>query len=125
MQGSPATIEGRFVKILNFAGEERLRINLDLLEYKLSRNSSLKLCVHKKFIAVADSKTVLLFNNTTGQKMVAIDVPKVFQKHLSKNREKCGSPDGMSKIVFHQDRLIVVRDTERTFPSVVDFYKFW
>lgn len=78
------------------------------------------------FLAAGNSKKLLLFNVKTGQHVGAITIPSQMERSMGKDDNHCMyEPTGLNLFIFDEDRLIAVHDYERSFPSVLDIYKFW
>ena len=78
------------------------------------------------FLAAGNSKKLLLFNVKTGHHLGAIDIPSHMGRSMGKDDNHCMyEPTGLNLFIFDEDRLIAVHDYERSFPSVLDIYKFW
>ena len=48
------------------------------------------------------------------------------ERSMGKDDNHCMyEPTGLNLFIFDEDRLIAVHDYERSFPAVLDIYKFW
>jgi hypothetical protein len=68
----------------------------------------------------------VLFNVKTGQYLGKIFIPSHMERSKGKDDNHCMyEPTGLNLFIFDEDRLIAVHDYERSFPAVLDIYKFW
>jgi hypothetical protein len=114
---------GRFVKIIDFSGCEKLHIQLSDLQ--LSAQSSLCLFSHTKFLVVADTKTIYLFHKTTGEMWQTINFFSLINSSFTKSENCCHTTNGLREIYFAENRLLIVQNIDRTFPFVANIFNFW
>jgi len=126
VQSAPEAKIGRCIRVYSYHGKLMYELNLDLLKYGLSRDESVCIYTNAAFLAVADSKRFVLFNVKTGKFMGIIHIPCHLEKNKGKEEKDCMfDQTGLSLFVFDENRLIAVHDYERSFPTVLDIYKFW
>jgi len=126
VQSAPEAKIGRCIRVYSYHGELLYELNLDLLKYGLSRDESVCIYTNAAFLAVADSKRFVLFNVKTGKFIGIIYIPCHLEKNKGKEEKDCMfEQTGLSLFVFDENRLIAVHDYERSFPTVLDIYKFW
>ena len=78
-----------------------------------------------QFLA-ADSKKFALFNVKNGKYLGQINIPAHLERSKGKDEKHCMfEQTGLSLFIFDEDKLIAVHDYERSFPAVLDIYKFW
>lgn len=128
LQASPHVESGRYVSVHNLDGIMKYRINLDLWDFGLSEDESLTIFTNRAVLSVANSQTVLLFHVRNGRHLGSLPIQNM--SGLGKAEEFCGKTPaglkpGLARINFEQDELIIVHDADRTFPAVIDIYKFW
>jgi len=101
-------------------------INLDLCKYNMSRDESICIYTNGAFLAAADSKKFALFNVKNGKYLGQINIPAHLERSKGKDEKHCMfEQTGLSLFIFDEDKLIAVHDYERSFPAVLDIYKFW
>ena len=78
------------------------------------------------FFSAADSKKFALFNVKSGNYLGHINIPGHLERSKGKDEKHCMfEQTGLSLFIFDEDKLIAVHDYERSFPAVLDIYKFW
>ena len=145
MQSAPEAPAGRHINVYTYAGTWLYKINLDLYQYGLSRDESVCIYTNAAFLAAADSKRYVLFNVKNGKYLGVIMIPNhlerskgtfakspflehcVLTAHISGKDEKdcMFEQTGLGLFIFDENKLIGVHDYERSFPAVLDIYKFW
>jgi len=126
VQSAPEASVGRNIKVYSYHGILMYEINLDLLVYGLSRDESVCIYTNAAFLAVADSKRFVLFNVKNGKFIGIIYIPCHLERTKGKEEKDCMfEQTGLGLFVFDENRLIAVHDYERSFPAVLDIYKFW
>merc|ERR1712029_629926 len=116
MQSAPEAPSGRHINAYTYSGTWLYRINLDLYKYGLSRDESVCIYTNAAFLAAADSKRFVLFNVKNGNFVGVMMIPNHLERSKGKDEKDC---------IFDQNKLIAVHDYERSFPAVLDIYKFW
>lgn len=117
---------GRHITVYDDSAKEIFKINLDLWKYGLSRDESLCIYANGAFLCVANSQKLLLFHVKTGKYLSQIPIPIHMERSKGKENADCMfDPPGLNLLIFDEDKLITVHDYERTFPSVLDIYRFW
>lgn len=127
MQSSSEVPHGRHVRVYTCNNEQRQYIiNLDLLKYGISRDESICIYTNGAFLTAADSRKFTLFNVKTGKYLGNIMIPAHLERTKGKEEKDCMfEQTGLSLFIFDEDKLIAVHDYERSFPAVLDIYKFW
>jgi hypothetical protein len=126
MQSASEVPQGRHVKVYTCSEQKLYTINLDLLKYGISRDESICIYTNGAFLAVADSKKFTMFNVKSGQHVGTIKIPMHLERTKGKEEKDCMfEQTGLSLFIFDEDKLIAVHDYERSFPAVLDIYKFW
>jgi len=126
VQSAPEARAGRKIDVYSYQGALMYTINLDLLLYGLSRDESVCIYTNAACLAVADSKRFVLFNVKNGGYLGTIHVPAHHEKTKGKDEKDCMfEQTGLGLFVFDENRLVAVHDYERSFPAVLDIYKFW
>ena len=126
MQSNPMAPSGRHINVYTYQGCWLYQINLDLDKYALSRNDSVCIYANPAFLAVADSKRFLLFNIKSGSYIGVIHMHGHLEWNKGKPEDACiYEHAGLVHFVFEENKLIAVHDYERSFPAILDVYKFW
>lgn len=126
MQSASEVPGGRRIKVYTYGQHELYTINLDLCKYGMSRDESICIYTNGAFLAAADSKKFALFNVKTGNHVGCIQIPAHLERAKGKDEKYCMfEQTGLSLFIFDEDKLIAVHDYERSFPAVLDIYKFW
>ena len=77
-------------------------------------------------ILAADSKKFCIFNGKNGKYLSTLNIPPHFERSNGKDESDCAYPwRGLDFIAFEENQIIVMFDCERTFPAVLDIYRFW
>jgi hypothetical protein len=112
--------------VYTYSGTWLYRINLDLYKYGLSRDESVCIYTNAAFLAAADSKRFVLFNVKDGNFVGVIQIPNHLERNKGKDEKDCMfEQTGLGLFIFDENKLIAVHDYERSFPAVLDIYKFW
>lgn len=126
MQSAPEAPSGRHINVYTYSGTWLYRINLDLYKYGLSRDESVCIYTNAAFLAAADSKRFVLFNVKDGNFVGVIQIPNHLERNKGKDEKDCMfEQTGLGLFIFDENKLIAVHDYERSFPAVLDIYKFW
>jgi len=126
MQSAPEAPSGRHINVYTYSGNWLYRINLDLYKYGLSRDESVCIYTNAAFLAAADSKRFVLFNVKDGNFVGVIQIPNHLERNKGKDEKDCMfEQTGLGLFIFDENKLIAVHDYERSFPAVLDIYKFW
>jgi len=126
MQSAPEAREGRHINVYTYQGSFLYRINLDLYKYGLSRDESVCIYTNAAFLAAADSKRFVLFNVKNGNFVGVLQIPPHLERSKGKDEKDCMfEQTGLGLFIFDENKLIAVHDYERSFPAVLDIYKFW
>lgn len=126
MQSAPEAPSGRHINVYTYQGAWLYRINLDLYKYGLSRDESVCIYTNAAFLAAADSKRFVLFNVKNGNFVGVIQIPNHLERNKGKDEKDCMfEQTGLGLFIFDENKLIAVHDYERSFPAVLDIYKFW
>jgi hypothetical protein len=126
MQSASEVPIGRRINVYSYAQEKLYSINLDLVQYGMSRDESICIYTNGAFLAAADSKKFALFNVKSGGYVGNINIPGHLERSKGKEEKYCMfEQTGLSLFIFDEDKLIAVHDYERSFPAVLDIYKFW
>jgi len=126
VQSAPEAAVGRNIKVYSYHGDLMYEINLDLLLYGLNRDESVCIYTNAAFLAVADSKRFVMFNVKTGDFYGIMNIPCHLERTKGKEEKDCMfEQTGLGLFVFDENRLIAVHDYERSFPAVLDIYKYW
>ena len=127
MQSASEVPQGRHVKVFTCNDQKLLyNLNLDLLRHGISRDESICIYTNGAFLAAADSKKFVMFNVRTGKQAGTIKIPLHLERTKGKEEKDCMfEQTGLSLFIFDEDKLIAVHDYERSFPAVLDIYKFW
>ena len=126
MQSAAEVPQGRNIKVYTYSEQKLYTINLDLCKYGMSRDESICIYTNGAFLAAADSKRFTMFNVKTGKYLGAIQIPTHLERTKGKEEKDCMfEQTGLSLFIFDEDKLIAVHDYERSFPAVLDIYKFW
>ena len=126
MQSASEVAQGRHIKVYAYNERRLYTINLDLCKYGMSRDDSICIYTNGAFLAAADSKKFTMFNVLTGAYLGAIQIPAHLERTKGKEEKDCMfEQTGLSLFIFDEDKLIAVHDYERSFPAVLDIYKFW
>jgi len=126
MQSASDVPQGRYIKVYTYSERLIYRINLDLCKYGLSRDESICIYTNGAFLAAADSRRFAMFNVRTGAFLGSIQIPEHLERCKGKEEKDCMfEQTGLSLFLFDEDKLIAVHDYERSFPAVLDIYKFW
>lgn len=126
MQSASDVPNGRKIDVYTYSQEKLYSINLDLCKYGMSRDESICIYTNGAFLAAADSKRFALFNVKTGAYLGNINIPGHLERSKGKEEKYCMfEQTGLSLFIFDEDKLIAVHDYERSFPAVLDIYKFW
>jgi len=126
MQSASEVPHGRYIKVYTYSERLIYRVNLDLCKYGLSRDESICIYTNGAFLAAADSRRFAMFNVRTGAFLGAIQIPAHLERSKGKEEKDCMfEQTGLSLFLFDEDKLIAVHDYERSFPAVLDIYKFW
>jgi len=126
MQSAPEAPSGRHIDVYSYSGSWLYKINLDLFQYGLSRDESVCIYTNAAFLAAADSKRFVLFNVKSGKFLGVILIPNHLERSKGKDEKDCMfEQTGLGLFIFDENKLIAVHDYERSFPAVLDIYKFW
>eukprot|EP00095_Tigriopus_kingsejongensis_P000696 snap_masked-scaffold58_size443543-processed-gene-2.4 protein:Tk00696 transcript:snap_masked-scaffold58_size443543-processed-gene-2.4-mRNA-1 annotation:"probable e3 ubiquitin ligase complex scf subunit sconb-like" len=126
MQSASEVLQGRHIKVYTYSEHKLYTINLDLCRFGMSRDESICIYTNGAFLAAADSKKFTMFNVKTGQFLGSIQIPVHLERTKGKEEKDCMfEQTGLSLFIFDEDKLIAVHDYERSFPAVLDIYKFW
>jgi len=126
MQSAPEATHGRNINVYSYEGSWMYEINLDLYKYGLSRDESVCIYTNAAFLAAADSKRFVLFNVKDGSYVGIIQIPSHLERNKGKEEKDCMfEQTGLGLFIFDENKLIAVHDYERSFPAVLDIYKFW
>jgi len=126
MQSAPEAPSGRHIDVYSYSGTWLYKINLDLFQYGLSRDESVCIYTNAAFLAAADSKRFVLFNVKNGKFLGVILIPNHLERSKGKDEKDCMfEQTGLGLFIFDENKLIAVHDYERSFPAVLDIYKFW
>jgi len=126
MQSAPEASHGRNINVYSYEGTWMYEINLDLYKYGLSRDESVCIYTNAAFLAAADSKRFVLFNVKDGSYVGIIQIPAHLERNKGKEEKDCMfEQTGLGLFIFDENKLIAVHDYERSFPAVLDIYKFW
>lgn len=126
MQSAPEAPSGRNINVYSYEGAWMYEINLDLYKYGLSRDESVCIYTNAAFLAAADSKRFVLFNVKNGRYLGVIQIPSHLERSKGKDEKDCMfEQTGLGLFIFDENKLIAVHDYERSFPAVLDIYKFW
>merc|ERR1712156_219410 len=126
MQSAPEAPSGRHINVYTYSGTWLYKINLDLYQYGLSRDESVCIYTNAAFLAAADSKRFVLFNVKNGNFLGVIMIPNHLERSKGKDEKDCMfEQTGLGLFIFDENKLIAVHDYERSFPAVLDIYKFW
>jgi hypothetical protein len=126
MQSAAEVPHGRNIKVYSYNQELQYTINLDIARYGMSRDESICIYTNGAFLAAADSKKFAIFNVKTGKYLGEIRIPAHLERSKGKEEKYCMfEQTGLSLFIFDEDKLITVHDYERSFPAVLDIYKFW
>ena len=126
MQSACEVATGRRINVYSYSQEKLYSINLDLCQYGMSRDESICIYTNGAFLAAADSKKFALFNVKSGGYFGNINIPGHLERSKGKEEKYCMfEQTGLSLFIFDEDKLIAVHDYERSFPAVLDIYKFW
>jgi len=126
MQSAPEAPSGRHINVYTYSGSWLYQINLDLYKYGLSRDESVCIYTNAAFLAAADSKRFVLFNVRDGAFVGVIQIPNHLERNKGKDEKDCMfEQTGLGLFIFDENKLIAVHDYERSFPAVLDIYKFW
>jgi len=126
MQSAPEAPSGRHINVYTYGGQPLYKINLDLYQYGLSRDESVCIYTNAAFLAAADSKRFVLFNVKNGEFVGVIMIPNHLERSKGKDEKDCMfEQTGLGLFIFDENKLIAVHDYERSFPAVLDIYKFW
>ena len=116
----------RYIKVYSYDEQLMYTINLDLCKYGMSRDESICIYTNGAFLAAADSKKFAIFDVKTGKFLGSIHIPSQLERAKGKDEKDCMfGQTGLSLFIFDEDKLIAVHDYERSFPAVLDIYKFW
>ena len=143
MQSAPEAPSGRHINVYTYSGSWLYKINLDLYQYGLSRDESVCIYTNAAFLAAADSKRFVLFNVKNGSFVGVMMIPNHLERSkgllvewcfdlikynfsTGKDEKDCMfEQTGLGLFIFDENKLIAVHDYERSFPAVLDIYKFW
>jgi len=126
MQSAPEAPSGRHINVYTYSGAWLYEINLDLYQYGLSRDESVCIYTNAAFLAAADSKRFVLFNVKNGNFVGVMMIPNHLERSKGKDEKDCMfEQTGLGLFIFDENKLIAVHDYERSFPAVLDIYKFW
>lgn len=126
MQSAPEVPQGRHIKVYTYSEHKLYTINLDLCRFGISRDESICIYTNGAFLAAADSKKFTMFNVKTGKYLGSIQIPVHLERTKGKEEKDCMfEQTGLSLFIFDEDKLMAVHDYERSFPAVLDIYKFW
>ncbi len=126
MQSASEVPTGRHIKVYTYSQEKLYTINLDLCKYGMARDESICIYTNGAFLAAADSRKFTIFNVKTGKYHGTIQIPPHLERNKGKEEKDCMfEQTGLSLFIFDEDKLIAVHDYERTFPAVLDIYRFW
>lgn len=126
VQSAPEAGVGRSINVFSYCGKWMYEINLDLYRYGLSRDESVCIYTNAAFLAAADSKRFVLFNVRNGKFVGILQIPTHLERNKGKEEKDCMyEQTGLGLFIFDENRLIAVHDYERSFPAVLDIYKFW
>lgn len=126
MQSASEVPNGRRIDVYTYSQMPLYHINLDLCKYGMSRDESICIYTNGAFLAAADSKKFALFNVKTGGYLGHLNIPGHMERSKGKEDKYCMfEQTGLSLFIFDEDKLIAVHDYERSFPAVLDIYKFW
>ena len=126
MQSSAEVPGGRNIKVYSYDRILQYTINLDFCQYGLSRDESICIYTNGAFLAAADSKKFAFFNVKNGKYVGELRVPCHLERAKGKEEKFCiFEQTGLSQFIFDEDKLIAVHDYERSYPAVLDIYKFW
>jgi len=126
MQSAPEAPSGRHINVYTYGGKHMYKINLDLYQYGLSRDESVCIYTNAAFLAAADSKRFVLFNVKNGNFVGVMMIPNHLERSKGKDEKDCMfEQTGLGLFIFDENKLIAVHDYERSFPAVLDIYKFW
>lgn len=126
MQSASEVPNGRRIDVYTYSQKKLYDINLDLCKYGMSRDESICIYTNGAFLAAADSKKFALFNVKTGAYLGQINIPGHLERSKGKEEKYCMfEQTGLSLFIFDEDKLIAVHDYDRSFPAVLDIYKFW
>ena len=126
MQSASEVPNGRKIDVYTYSQQKLYSINLDLCKYAMSRDESICIYTNGAFLAAADSKKFALFNVKNGNYLGQINIPGHLERSKGKEEKYCMfEQTGLSLFIFDEDKLIAVHDYERSFPAVLDIYKFW
>jgi hypothetical protein len=124
MQAS--TEVARYITVYRYDNREKLfTVNLDLCRYGLSRDDCLCISTNGAFLTAADSKQFALFSVKTGNFLGSIPIPA----HLERGKGVSESSalfeqTGLRQCGFDESVIVAVHDSDRTYPAVVDLYRF-
>ena len=94
--------------------------NIHILDFIIEINRG------KRSFSAADSKKFALFSVKSGKYLGHINIPGHLERSKGKDEKHCMfEQTGLSLFIFDEDKLIAVHDYERSFPAVLDIYKFW
>jgi len=126
MQSASEVANGRRIDVFTSGDKKEYDINLDLCKFNMSRDESICIYTNGAFLAAADSKKFALFNVKNGNHLGHINIPGHLERSKGKEEKHCMfEQTGLSLFIFDEDKLIAVHDYERSFPAVLDIYKFW
>ncbi len=126
MQSASEVPQGRHIKVYSYNEQKMYTVNLDLCRYEMSRDESICIYTNGAFLAAADSKKFAVFQVKTGKYLGSIRIPTHLERTKGKEEKDCMfEQTGLSLFIFDEDKLIAVHDYERSFPAVLDIYKFW
>jgi len=126
MQSASEVANGRRIDVYTYSQKKLFDINLDLCKYGMSRDESICIYTNGAFLAAADSKKFALFSVKSGKYLGHINIPGHLERSKGKDEKHCMfEQTGLSLFIFDEDKLIAVHDYERSFPAVLDIYKFW
>jgi len=126
MQSASEVANGRRIDVYTYSQKKLYDVNLDLCKYGMSRDESICIYTNGAFLAAADSKKFALFNVKSGNYLGHINIPGHLERSKGKDEKHCMfEQTGLSLFIFDEDKLIAVHDYERSFPAVLDIYKFW
>merc|ERR1711983_291329 len=101
-------------------------------EYQLFVNRKEQICVMQSASEVPNGRKIDVYTYSQ-QKLYSINldlgqinIPGHLERSKGKEEKYCMfEQTGLSLFIFDEDKFIAVHDYERSFPAVLDIYKFW